>query len=266
MDTLDTADALRLLRDGDLEIEGRLVSASNATFYCSLQLDGVQAACVYKPVRGERPLWDFPNGTLAQREVATYLLSAASGWNLVPPTVLRDGPLGEGMAQLWIEPSPDVEMVDVVPREAIKPGWRHVLDAFDSDGDEISLVHAEDESLRRLALLDSVVNNADRKGGHVLVSESRQVFGVDHGLCFHEEDKLRTVLWGWAGEPLPAEHVEVLEKLECDLVGAVGGALRKLIHRDELDALRVRIQRLRLYPVFPERGGEGWPSIPWPVF
>jgi uncharacterized repeat protein (TIGR03843 family) len=266
MDTLDTADALRLLRDGELEIEGRLVSASNATFYCSLRLDGVEAACVYKPVRGERPLWDFPNGTLAQREVATYLLSAASGWNLVPPTVLRDGPLGEGMAQLWIEPSMDVEMIDIVPRAAIKPGWRHVLDAFDSDGDEISLVHAEDESLRRLALLDSVVNNADRKGGHVLVSESRQVFGVDHGLCFHEEDKLRTVLWGWAGEPLPPEHVEVLEKLECDLTGPVGGALRKLIHRDELEALRVRLQRLRLYPVFPERGGDGWPSIPWPVF
>lgn len=266
MESLDQADALRLLQQGDLSIEGRLVAASNATFYCSLTMDGVQAAAVYKPVRGERPLWDFPNGTLAQREVATYLLSAASGWNLVPPTVLRDGPLGEGMAQLWIEPSTDVEMIDIVPRASVKPGWRHVLDAFDSDGDEISLVHAENEDLRRLAVFDSVVNNADRKGGHVLVDESQRVFAVDHGLCFHEEDKLRTVLWGWAGEPMPEEYGEVLEKLECDLSGPVGGGLRKLIHRDELDALRTRIQRLQLYPVFPERGGDGWPSIPWPVF
>ncbi len=266
MESLDQADALRLLQQGDLSIEGRLVAASNATFYCSLTMDGVQAAAVYKPVRGERPLWDFPNGTLAQREVATYLLSAASGWNLVPPTVLRDGPLGEGMAQLWIEPSSDVEMIDIVPRASVKPGWRHVLDAFDSDGDEISLVHAENEDLRRLAVFDSVVNNADRKGGHVLVDELQRVFAVDHGLCFHEEDKLRTVLWGWAGEPMPEEYGEVLEKLECDLSGPVGGGLRKLIHRDELDALRTRIQRLRLYPVFPERGGDGWPSIPWPVF
>ncbi len=258
-------DVLPLLRQGRLEVEGRLVSASNATFYCSVTLDGVEAAGVYKPVRGERPLWDFSHGSLARREVATYLLSVATGWNLVPPTVLRKGPFGEGMCQLWIEHDPEHGMVDIVPRGAVPEGWLTVLEAYDADGDEVSLIHADDPQLLRLAVFDTVVNNADRKGGHVLLGDEGRVLGIDHGLCFHEDDKLRTVLWGWAGQPIPDDCLEDLERLECELDGAVGRSLADLVERDEIAALRARIGRLRRIRSFPEPG-DGWPSIPWPVF
>jgi uncharacterized repeat protein (TIGR03843 family) len=261
----DGVETLKLLREGRLEVEGRLVQASNATFYCSVELDGVRAAGVYKPVRGERPLWDFPDGSLAGREAATYLLSVATGWDLVPPTVLRDGPFGEGMFQLWIDHDPDDGMIDIVPRKQVPAGWRTVLDAYDGDGDEVSLVHADDEQLRRLALFDTVVNNADRKGGHILVSTSGQVLGVDHGLCFHEDDKLRTVLWGWAGDPLPDDYLQVLERLHHDLDAELGRALATLLSPEEIVALRIRLARLRHSRTFPEPG-DGWPSVPWPVF
>jgi uncharacterized repeat protein (TIGR03843 family) len=259
------ADTLSLLRDGRLEVEGRLVAASNATFYCSLTLDGTTAAGVYKPVRGERPLWDFSHGSLARREVATYLLSVTSGWDVVPPTVLRDGPFGEGMCQLWIDHDPEDGVVDIVPRNAVPDGWRIVLEAYDADGDEVTLIHADDDQLRRLALFDTVVNNADRKGGHVLQTADGRVLGIDHGLCFHEDEKLRTVLWGWAGEPVPPDCVELLDRLDCDLDGQLGPALRDLLEPAEVAALRARMSRLRKVKRFPEPG-EGWPSVPWPVF
>jgi uncharacterized repeat protein (TIGR03843 family) len=263
---LDPDDALRLVAEGTLEVEGRLVDASNATFYCDVSLEGLSGACVYKPVRGERPLRDFPSGSLARREVATYLLSAATGWDLVPPTLLRDGPFGEGMCQLWIEHDTSAGLVDVVPRTDVPAGWRRVLEAYDGDGDEIALVHADDEALRRLALFDVIANNADRKGGHVLVAEAdKSLFGVDHGLTFHVDHKLRTVLWGWAGEPIGAEAHEVLEKLQVGLSGGLGESLAELIDLEEIAALSSRIGRLRREGCFPEPG-EGWPSIPWPVF
>ncbi|GAA2756891.1 SCO1664 family protein [Actinopolymorpha rutila] len=261
----DSVDVLELLREGRLNVEGRLVQASNATFYCSIELDGVTAAGVYKPVRGERPLWDFPHGSLARREAATYLLSVASGWDLVPPTILRDGPFGEGMVQLWIDHDPEDGLIDVVPRRQVPPGWLTVLDAFDADGDEVSLVHADDERLRRLAVFDTVVNNADRKGGHILVGEDDRVRGVDHGLCFHEDDKLRTVLWGWAGDPLPDDYLAVLERLDSDLDARVGEALAMLLEPAEIVALRFRLTGLLASRTFREPG-EGWPSVPWPVF
>nr|WP_211310864.1 SCO1664 family protein [Thermasporomyces composti] len=259
------ADALSLLREGRLEVEGRLVSASNATFYCSVSLDGQTAAGVYKPVRGERPLWDFPHGSLARRELATYLVSEASGWHLVPPTVLRDGPFGEGMVQLWIDHDPDKGVVDVVPRHQVPEGWRRVLEAYDAEGEEVSLIHLDDDRLRRLALFDIVVNNADRKGGHVLLASDGRVLGVDHGLCFHEDDKLRTVLWGWAGEPIPDEHLDVVRRLGCELEGELGRTLSELLRPEEITAFRARMERILAVKRFPEPG-EGWPAIPWPVF
>jgi uncharacterized repeat protein (TIGR03843 family) len=259
------ADTLRLLRDGRLEVEGRLVAASNATFYCALSLDGITAAAVYKPVRGERPLWDFAHGSLARREVATYLLSVASGWDVVPPTVLRDGPFGEGMCQLWIDHDPDSGIVDIVPRDDVPDGWRVVLEAYDADGDEVTLIHADDEQLRRLAVFDTLVNNADRKGGHVLQADDGRVLGIDHGLCFHQDDKLRTVLWGWAGESVPGDCLEMLDRLECDLDGQLRAAFGELLEPAEVAALRARMSRLRQVRRFPEPG-DGWPSVPWPVF
>ncbi|HZC26508.1 MAG TPA: SCO1664 family protein [Actinopolymorphaceae bacterium] len=258
-------DTVQLLTKGRIEVEGRLVSASNATFYCSVSLDGVSVAGVYKPVRGERPLWDFAHGSLARREVATYLLSVAAGWDIVPPTVLRDGPFGEGMCQLWIDHDPERGVVDIVPRHQVPQGWRVVVQAYDADGDEVSLIHADDDRLRCLAVFDTVVNNADRKGGHVLLADDGRVLGIDHGLCFHEDDKLRTVLWGWAGEPIPDDCLAVLDRLECDLDTRIRPLLADLLQTEEIRAFRRRLVRLRRAGRFREPG-DGWPSVPWPVF
>ncbi len=193
-----------LLAQGELSLHGRLVAASNGTFQGSVSLDGETATVVYKPVQGERPLWDFPDGTLAQREFAAYVVSEALGWSVVPPTLLRDGPLGEGMVQLWIDEAElgpgETELVDIVPQGRVPTGWVGVLDALDGRHNPVTLVHADNDALRRMAVFDAVVNNADRKGGHVLNPGDGRVYGVDHGVTFNADDKLRTVLWGWAGD------------------------------------------------------------------
>jgi uncharacterized repeat protein (TIGR03843 family) len=263
--THDLDAALTLLREGTLSVEGRLVDASNATLFCEITLDGTDGRCVYKPVAGERPLWDFPDGSLAGREVAAYAVSEASGWDVVPPTVLRDGPFGPGMVQLWVDTVTEPELVDVVAPDALPDGWLHVLDALGSDGEPVVLAHADDPRLRRMAVLDVVLNNADRKGGHVLVRADGRVNGVDHGVSFHLDPKLRTVLWGWAGDRLRPEEVEVLERLRLDLDDRLGTAVAGLVSRQELRATQQRVSRLlsegRLpYPV------DGWPAIPWPPF
>jgi uncharacterized repeat protein (TIGR03843 family) len=277
---IDEADALEILARGELEVRGRIVDASNATLLAEAELDGVRALCVYKPTAGERPLWDFPTNTLAQREAATYLLSGATGWDLVPPTTLReDGPFGAGSVQWWIlgdrseqdEEMPVAEpgagLVDVVPPGHRPAGWLDVVEASGWDGERVVLVHADDPDLRRLAVLDAVANNADRKGGHILRSADGRVYGVDHGLTFNEDEKLRTVLWGWAGEPLPQEAVEVLEQLAADLGG--DGALRRallgLLDRGEVQRTLHRVRRLLTSGRYPRPGGRR-PSIPWPAF
>ncbi|MCP2257557.1 hypothetical protein LX15_001242 [Streptoalloteichus tenebrarius] len=257
--------ATALLTHGRIEVRGRLVDASNATLFCEVSHDGVTAEAVYKPVRGERPLWDFPDGTLAGREVATYLVSAASGWDLVPPTVLRDGPFGPGMVQLWVDTDPERELVDVVPPEKVPEGWRAVLRAHDRLGEPAVLAHADHPGVRRLAVFDVVVNNADRKGGHVLHGVDGSVYGVDHGICLHVEDKLRTVLWGWLGEPLPEEAVAVLRRLREDVDGALGEQLAEHLTRKEVQAVADRVDRLLAGGVFPAPSSE-WPAIPWPAF
>jgi uncharacterized repeat protein (TIGR03843 family) len=259
--------ALTSLLEGDLELEGRILPASNATFFGAV-LGAERVACVYKPVAGERPLWDFPEGTLAAREVAAYLVSEALGWDVVPPTVLRDGPMGPGMVQAWREPDPGQSPVDVVPRGTLPPGFRHVLDAHDGEDNEVSLVHEDSAALRRMAVLDVLVNNADRKGGHVLAMPGGHRHGVDHGVCFHVDDKLRTVLWGWAAEPLHADDVPVVEAFLAWL-GADGDAVRRglggLLAGDELQALVERTARLLARGRMPLPSG-AWPAIPWPAF
>ncbi len=258
-----------LLRRGTLEVQGRITEASNATLLCSVGLDGVEGLCVYKPVRGERPLWDFPDGTLAGREVSTYLVSKASGFGVVPPTVHREGPFGPGMVQRWIEIDEERELVDIVAAKNVEPGWRTVLRARGDDGEPALLVHADDPALRAMAALDVVVNNADRKGGHVLAGADGHVYGVDHGICMHQETKLRTVLWGWVGENLDDEVTAGLKRLRAALspgnASDLGDDLNDHVTRAEVKALRSRIDRLLHAGELPAPTG-GWPPIPWPAF
>ncbi|MDP9443057.1 MAG: SCO1664 family protein [Actinomycetota bacterium] len=265
-------ETLEVLTEGTLELEGRLITASNASFVGVSTLDGVSLGCVYKPVRGERPLWDFPDGTLARRERAAYLVSQGTGWGLVPPTVLRDGPFGPGMCQLWIDVATGEELVDIVPFGAVPPGWMRILDAEDQYRQPVSLVHADVPALRRMCALDAVINNADRKGGHVLVGPDGAILGVDHGVCFHVQAKLRTVLWGWADEPLPADCQEGLARLLAALDGRSGGSggrlaeqLRDLLSGTEVAALHRRTRQLRRRGRFP-MPSQAWPAIPWPAF
>jgi uncharacterized repeat protein (TIGR03843 family) len=258
-----------VLCHGRMEITGRLVDASNATLFGTVSADGVELRCVYKPVRGERPLWDFPDGTLAGREVASYLISEAAGWHVVPPTLLRDGPFGPGMVQVWVDTDDERELVDVRRSAEVPPGWLRVLRARDGRGEPAVLVHADLPELRAMAVFDVVTNNADRKGGHVLAGTDGRVYGVDHGLCLHVENKLRTVLWGWVGQPMTPDVLEPLRRLRAALDGAKGGGLRdelgEHVTRREVRALRSRVEAVLTTPCFPEPSGYG-PAIPWPAF
>ncbi len=266
-DVLDDATIDEVLTRGELELEGRLVSASNASFLGTVTLEGVALSCVYKPVAGERPLWDFPGGSLAGREVAARLVSDAGGFGVVPPTVLREGRYGVGMCQRWVHVDPDEGLVDVVPPDFAEPGWIAVLEAEDYRDHPVLLVHADDDRLRDMAVLDAVINNADRKGGHVLVEPEPRalVWGCDHGVCFHEEPKLRTVLWGWADEPLRDRDKERLHRLAGLCRGSLGEQLEQHLSRVEVEALRYRVDRLLAADRMPSPG-DRWPVIPWPAF
>ena len=264
-DGLDASTVESVLTEGSLELAGRLTQASNASFLGTVTLDAVSLACVYKPVTGERPLWDFPTGTLAARERAARVVSEAGGWCVVPPTVLRDGRFGTGMVQRWIDVDPEAELIDVVSPDADAPGWIAVLEAEDQFGRPLLLVHADDERLRTMAVLDVVLNNADRKGGHVLPDGSGRVWGCDHGVTFHEETKLRTVLWGWADDPLREQDVAALERLAAAIDDArTGRELRLLLSATEISALRRRVRKLLRRGVMPSPAGS-WPAIPWPA-
>jgi len=255
----------QLLRHGRIEITGRLVDASNATLFGAVALDGLQVPCVYKPVRGERPLWDFPDGSLAAREVATYLLSQAGGFGVVPCTVQRDGPFGPGMVQVWVITDDEVDLVDVCAPADVPPGWRRVLRARDARGEPAVLVHADRPALRAMAVLDVLANNADRKGGHILAGIDGQIYGVDHGLCLHTEDKLRTVLWGWVGQPLDPDVLDSVRRLRSALDGGLGETLQQHVTRREMRALCARVDALLADPCYPGPLGHG-PVIPWPAF
>ncbi|MFE0601739.1 SCO1664 family protein [Streptomyces sp. NPDC058892] len=260
-----------LLARGELTVVGRIREASNAVLLCTVTYDGVSADCVYKPVKGERPLWDFPDGNLAQREVAAYLVSEATGWGLVPATVLRDGPYGEGMVQQWIESrrpqeaSPQEELLALVEGEEAGEGWKPVAFADVGEGRTALLVHADDPRLRRLAVLDAVINNGDRKGGHLLPAPDGRIYAIDHGVTFHTEDKLRTLLWGWAGEPLTDEARQALAVLTAELAEGAPLATRlaELITEPELAAVRARVAHLLRTGKHPQPSGQ-WPAIPWP--
>ncbi|MFE3653661.1 SCO1664 family protein [Streptomyces sp. NPDC059122] len=261
--------APELLAEGELTVRGQIQDASNAVLYCTVALDGRSADCVYKPVRGERPLWDFPDGTLAEREVAAYEVSRACGWDLIPTTVLRDGPYGTGMVQEWIAPPGDgdevPELLALVAEDEPAPGWKAVGRAEIGAGRTALLVHADHPRLRRLAVLDAVINNGDRKGGHLLPGAGGAFFAIDHGVTFNSADKLRTLLWGWAGEPLTDEALTVLRDLRAALADGAPLAVRlaELITKAELAAVRARVEGLLGSGRHPEPSGE-WPAIPWP--
>ncbi|WP_425556213.1 SCO1664 family protein [Kitasatospora nipponensis] len=260
----DVPAALRLLREGELTVHGQLTDASNAALYCSVTLDGVSAPCVYKPVAGERPLWDFPDGTLAGREVAAYEVGAATGWAPIPPTVLREGPYGSGMVQVWVEPDPKAAPLLALQDPAgPEQGWLPIVRADVGAGRTALLVHPDDRRLRRLAVVDAVLNNADRKGGHLLPAADGRIYGIDHGVTFAVPGKLRTLLWGWAEQPLTEEAGEMLRRLESELAGALGERLRPHLTAAELTATRERVAGLLRSGRHPVPSQE-WPSIPWP--
>ncbi|TCJ33067.1 SCO1664 family protein [Parafrankia sp. BMG5.11] len=236
---LGVSEALALLRTGELEITGRLVDASNATLLCEIRADELCGRCVYKPVRGEHALWDFPDGTLAARELAAYEVAEAMDPGIVPPTVMRDGPFGAGMVQLWID--------------------------VDTTVDLVALTRSDDPQLRRIALFDAVINNADRKGGHLLPAPSGRVHGIDHGVTFHTDDKLRTLLWTWRGQRLDAAETMLLQGVRDALGADLGERLEPLLTTTELRALGARVDRLLAEGRFPLPSGD-WPAIPWPPF
>ena len=256
---------LDLLSHGKLEIEGRLVDASNATLYCTIRPGGPGGpggyggagsppvrggsrgvvppdrgvACVYKPIAGERPLWDFPAGTLAGREVAAYVVSRAAGWDVVPPTVMRDGPFGPGMCQLWIDHDPGVDLIALSRR-------------------------TDHAGLRDMAVFDAVVNNADRKIGHLLPVSDGHLYGCDHGVCFAEDYKLRTVLWQWRGKSLRRRSMEALRRLNAQLSeGSLTAQLAVLLTASEISATKLRVQTLLKHRVHPYPPAD-WPAVPWP--
>lgn len=215
---------------------GRLVDASNATLYARATLEGSEIACIYKPIAGERPLWDFQNGNLAQREYATFLLSNKLKIDVVPPTLLREGPYGMGMVQAWIE--------------------------IDSEIDLMTFFQRDEPQLRQLALFDAIINNTDRKIGHLIPTAEGHLYACDHGVTFHEEDKLRTVLWQWAGNPLQEEEISLLERAIVILEEV---QFSDLLTKSELDAACSRISRIISEGEFPHPS-EDWPAVPWPPF
>jgi uncharacterized repeat protein (TIGR03843 family) len=230
---------LRDLSHGEISVTGRLVDASNATLYASCEVKERTLICIYKPIAGERPLWDFPDGTLANREYLTFLISHWLGLHLVPPTVLRDGPYGTGMVQLWIDIDESVDLMEF----------------FKGDNAE----------LRKIAFLDLITNNTDRKIGHLIPTSEGAVYGCDHGVTFHTEDKLRTVLWQWAKQPFSTAELELLQLAKMLIATEKRDVVLGLIEEEELVATVDRIDRALSEKCFPEPNPD-WPAVPWPPF
>ncbi|MSO42970.1 MAG: SCO1664 family protein [Candidatus Planktophila sp.] len=230
-------DKFALLSNGELNVTGRLVDASNATLYAKVRHEDQSMLCIYKPIAGERPLWDFPDGALAYREYAAYLLSSTLGFNIVPITILRDGPYGFGMVQEWID--------------------------IDESVDLASFFSSNNPALRSMALFDAIINNTDRKIGHLLPTTTGDLFGCDHGVTFHSEDKLRTVLWQWSGDPLTKSEIELLQRARHLISSELD--LSPYLSVTELLALSSRIDTLMSKGAMPVPNPD-WPPVPWPAF
>ena len=217
----------------DIDVTHRLVDASNATLLGYIEGAG---QVIYKPIAGERPLWDFPQGTLADREVAAFKISEALGLNLVPYTILREGPFGPGMVQEWIEVDPAVDV--------------------------IAFGQSDERRLRSLAIFDALINNTDRKFGHLLISREGVLYGCDHGVTFHHECKLRTVLWQFSGESFNEEEVALLQRAASESE-KFSLLLHEHLQDDEINAFFHRLELLLATRKFPHPSTD-WPAIPWP--
>ncbi|HLF28631.1 MAG TPA: SCO1664 family protein [Anaerolineae bacterium] len=236
---LSIESASHLLAHGELELQGLIPWSSNYTYLAVVTQDDLQTLAVYKPCRGERPLWDFPSGTLADRELAAYVVSQALDWRLVPPTVLRDGPHGRGSLQFYIHADPD--------------------EHYFTCGKKFP------EQFKQIAVFDALINNADRKAGHCLCDADNHIWAIDHGICFHAESKLRTVIWEFAGEPIPAQLLDDVRRFRAHLSSrsdAVTKTLNRLLAREEMAALRRRADQLIAAARFPNPGSHR--HIPWP--
>ncbi|CAB4890104.1 unannotated protein [freshwater metagenome] len=228
-----------LLLTGNMQVQGRLVDASNATLVVEISLGAESTQAIYKPIAGERPLWDFQDGNLASRERAAFLISEALNFHLVPMTILRDGPFGEGMVQQWIEINEEID-----------------LELFFRERNEV---------LRKVVIFDAIINNTDRKIGHLLPLTQEHIYVCDHGVTFHEEDKLRTVLWQWAGEDFTDMEISILRTLRTSLDDDRSQELSSLITEFEYDALLSRLDRLITEKTFPLPNPD-WPAVPWPPY
>jgi len=239
-----------------LRIIERLPQASNGAFLA--ELDGIKV--VYKPNHLEKELWDFPTGTLAFRERATYIVDQLLGWNLVPTTQLVETEQGFASVQNWVEA--DAKLVEIFPSSEVPDQWLGVLDGQGPNAESLTLAHQNLEVLMKIALLDCVVNNADRKGGHILTASDGSTYAIDHGVTFHDEPKLRTVLWGWAGQDIPTHLIEDLVAASQNLFDS---ELKDLLTDFELEATAQRLTELIDTKKFAIPNDE-WPSLPWPLF
>ncbi len=231
---------LEIMRSGEIEVVGQVTWGSNYTFLVQLQSDSGEIPAIYKPERGERPLWDFPYGSLSDRELAAYLVSQALGWSLVPPTIKReDAPAGPGSLQFYVEADPEIHY--------------------------FTLSEDQKQRLRPTALFDLIINNADRKSGHILIDEDDHLWLIDHGVCFHEEYKLRTVIWDFVEEQIHQSLLDSIKKLQELLMpgGTLYHSLSTCLAATEIDAMGARISTILANPYFPSPG-PGRP-YPWPL-
>jgi uncharacterized repeat protein (TIGR03843 family) len=240
----------------NFKVIGQMVNASNSTLV--VESDG--SRFIYKPRSGERPLWDFPDHTLHLRERAAYITSELLGWGVVPETTIQEGPYGIGSFQKWIEAEPTT--VDIFPPNTVPEGWLTIITGIDEEGNEVTLAHEDLSRLQQIAVFDALINNADRKAGHLLTDASGDTFGIDHGVTFSSENKLRTVLWGWIGENFPEQYLADLEVFKTKIGGS---ELEELLDHSEIVALKDRLDTLLVQKVLPSPSPH-WPAVPWPVF
>jgi uncharacterized repeat protein (TIGR03843 family) len=230
---------LQLLQEGEIELHGQIPWSSNYSFLVNVQDKDLTCVAVYKPQRGERPLWDFPDGTLCLREYAAFVVSQALGWGLVPPTVLREGPYGLGSFQLYVDADPDDHFFNL-------------REEYPTD-------------FQRVAVFDALVNNADRKGGHCLRDHQGHIWCIDHGLTFNAQPKLRTVIWDYAGQPIPPDLLDDLWELKAQLTDSteMRSVLERLLSPREMKRLQKRLNLLLEAGCFPQPGPGR--SVPWPL-